>query len=207
MHEDAISKTLQALQKNCITAVFVRNRQAALEKAAAFVPNESTLVGVGGSVTLREIGLIERLEKGRYKFINQYEEGISQEENLKRRRCSLWAAVFFTSTNAITETGWLVNVDGLGNRVAALAFGPQKVVVVAGRNKICRNLDEALERIRTVAAPKNAKRLGLKTPCVGTGFCVDCSEPSRICCVTSIIKRQKDENRMHVILVNEDLGY
>ena len=190
-----------------MVATFVTDRREALERALSFIEEPFPRIGVGGSVTLAEIGLMEALAKGNYNFINQYEEGISEDEGLRRRKISLLSDIYFTSTNAVTENGWLVNVDGQGNRVAAMAFGPATVVVIVGRNKIRATLYEALDRIRTIAAPRNTKRLNKETPCVESGVCQDCDAEDRICNTTSIIKRQADPERIHVIIVDEDLGY
>ena len=121
---------------------------------------------------------------------------------------TIFPDVFFvTGTNAIAKEGALVNIDGMGNRVAALAFGPEKVIVVVGRNKICETVDDALDRVQNYVAPKNAKRFGVDTPCVKTGKCEDCASEQRICNIYSIIRRQWAPGRIHVILIDEDLGF
>ena len=205
--DEKIKRTAEALKKNRMQVILALDRNEALEKALSFIRDDSAVIGVGGSVTLNEIGLMERLGRGKFNFINQYEAGIPREENMRRRLASQHSDILFTSTNAVTETGWLVNVDGLGNRVSAIAFGPKKVVVVAGKNKICRTLEEALRRIETIAAPRNVKRLGIENPCAEGGVCVDCESETRICCATLIVKWQQDPQRLHVILVDEELGY
>jgi L-lactate utilization protein LutB len=158
-------------------------------------------------VTVKEIGLLDALREGGFELCDQYEEGISKEENYSRRRRGAAAEVFVTGTNAIAKEGALVNIDGFGNRVAALTYGPENVIVVVGRNKICDDIHKALDRVQNYVAPMNAKRFGVDTPCVKTGKCEDCSSPQRICNIYSIIKRQSAPGRFHVILVDEDLGF
>ncbi|MCX6356355.1 MAG: lactate utilization protein, partial [Candidatus Aureabacteria bacterium] len=138
-----------------------------------------------------------------------YREGLSRDEGLALRHRSLEAGVFFSGTNAITLEGELVNIDGYGNRVAALAFGPAHVVIVAGVNKIVKDVAAGIARIKTVAAPLNCRRLDRRTPCNKTGNCDErnCAGPERICNVLSVIRRQPGGNRITVILVGEDLGY
>ena len=128
-------------------------------------------------------------------------------ERLRIRRAQLTCDVFMTGSNAVTMDGKLVNVDGTGNRVAAMIFGPEKVIVVAGINKIVRDLDAAEERIRSVAAPVNNSRIGLPNPCVKTGECMDCQGPTRICNVTTIIGKRPNTTEMHVVIVGEDMGF
>ena len=132
---------------------------------------------------------------------------MSKEEVLEALRGEINSDVFLTSSNAVTMDGKLVNKDMIGNRVAAMIFGPKRVFVVVGVNKIVENVKEALERIERVAAPLNAKRLGVKTPCVETGYCTDCDSPDRICRVTTIIERRPSRTDLTVVLVNENLGY
>ncbi len=164
-------------------------------------------VGIGGSLTIRELGLIEKLVERGNRVIHHWRKGMSEEEVSETLRGEINSDVFLTSSNAVTMDGKLVNKDMVGNRVAAMIFGPKRVFVVVGVNKIVRGLDEALERIERVAAPLNAKRLGIKTPCVETGRCVDCDSPDRICRVTTIIERRPSRTDLTVVLVNENLGY
>ena len=176
------------------------------------IPEGST-VGFGDSVTLRQIGVVDALEKGHYVFLNAWKPGISFEENVKLKKQALTSDIFVTGTNALTLDGKIVNVDALGNRVAAMLFGPNKVVIVIGINKIVENLEEALERIRNKAAPLNVKRhpnFEPMPPCGVTGICTDCSSPWRICNKTVIIERQFNNNKYEpvitVVIVGEELG-
>jgi len=174
---------------------------------------EGSVVGFGDSLTLRQIGVVDALEKGDYTFLDPWSPGISVEENIKLKKQALTSDVFVTGTNALTLDGKIVNVDGLGNRVAAILFGPNKVIIVVGINKIVENLEEALNRIRNIAAPLNVKRhpdFDPMPPCGISGECSDCSLPWRICNKTVIIERQYDNNRykpvITVIIVGEELG-
>lgn len=139
--------------------------------------------------------------------IDPYKPGLSPEEGLKVRRRGLTADVMIASSNAITLDGKLVNLDGMGNRVASMAFGPEKVILVVGMNKVMPDLDTAMARVKHYAAPVNATRLGLKNPCVETGLCADCKSPQRICNVWSIIEGHMIKGRIHVKLVGENFGY
>jgi hypothetical protein len=201
-----LTEVAQNLRKKNFEVTVVPGKDEALKAALALIPAGS-VVGMGGSTTVREIGLLDALRAGGYDLCDQYEEGISKGENFKRRRRGLTADVFVTGTNAIAKEGALVNIDGIGNRVAALAFGPEKVVLIVGRNKICKSIEAAQERVQNYVAPKNAKRFGVDTPCVKTGECEDCDAAQRICNVYSVIKRQSAPGRLHVILVDEDLGF
>ncbi len=167
-------------------------------------------VGLGGSKTLRELGIPDSLRDKGFTVFDHWkagDEGASDEEILEIRREHLTSDVFISSSNAITETGELVNIDGIGQRVAAMIFGPKKVIIVAGVNKIVEDVDEAKKRVKNVATPMNAKRLGLKPPCTEKGKCLDCKSESRICNITSVIHRQPPETKTHIILLNKRLGY
>jgi hypothetical protein len=201
-----MQKTIDALNNNNIECVLVQNKQEALAKALEMIPEGST-VGLGGSVTVDQVGLLAQLRSGKYTLYDQYEAGIDMPENMKRRKQGLTAQYFVTGTNAITADGQLVNVDGLGNRVAAQAFGPEKVILIAGKNKIVKDVHEAFDRLQSIAAPINAKRVNSMTPCADTGVCVDCDSPARICNIYTIIRRMMIPGRITLILVNESLGY
>jgi len=210
-HGEFLGRICQALQFNGIKALWVPDRASALEKALSLIKNGDT-VGIGGSVTLEEIGLLAALRRGDIKgikFYDAYQKGLPRDEALSLRHKSLSASIFFSGTNAITEAGELVNMDGFGNRVAALVFGPGRVCVVAGSNKIVRDIPSALSRIKTIAAPLNCRRLGRMTPCRETGVCDEkgCAAPERICNVYSVIRRKPGGADMTVILVAEKLGY
>jgi len=208
-----IRDLVERLAGRNIPAFYVENGKEAFEKVMSMIPEGST-VGFGDSVTLRQIGVVEALETGNYVFLNPWRPGISLEENIKLKKQALTSDVFVTGTNALTLEGKIVNVDGLGNRVAAILFGPDKVIIVIGINKIVENLEEALDRIRNVAAPLNMKRhpeFDPMPPCGITGECSDCSSPWRICNKTVIIESQFNNDRykpvITVIIVGEELGF
>ena len=203
---------IEILSKNNIPAFYQETKEHALEKVMSMIPKGST-VGFGDSLTLRQIGVVEALEKGAYHFLNPWEKGITVEENIRRKKRALTSDVFVSGTNALTLDGKIVNIDAHGNRTAALLFGPDQVIIVVGVNKIVGNLEEALARIRETAAPLNVKRhpeFDPQPPCGETGECSDCSSPWRICNKTVIIERQFNNNRykpvITVIIVGEELG-
>jgi hypothetical protein len=207
-----IQTLIARLQANNLSATYVPDRHAACDLILSLIP-EGAVVGYGDSLTLRQIGVVDALEQGSYCFLNPWEPGISVEENLRRKRRALTADVFVTGTNALTMDGQLVNVDGHGNRVAAMLFGPGKVIVVVGVNKIVPDLEAAFVRIREVAAPRNVGRhsdFDPMPPCGVTGECSDCASPWRICNKTTIIEREYSNNKyspvMTVIIVGEELG-
>ena len=204
-----IDKILKALKRNGFEVFYFPVKEDAVSKVLDIIPSDA-LVGLGGSVTLREIGLPKSLRDRGNRLADHWEarqRGASAEEILKIRRLQLNSDVFITSTNAITETGKLVNTDGTGQRVAAMIFGPKRVIVIAGINKIVSNLDEGLERVNNIAAPMNAKRLNRNPPCTITGVCNDCDSKERGCNVTSIIHRKPANTNITVILVGNNLGY
>ncbi len=204
-----VENTLKALRRNRFDAVYYATAEEAVAGVLGMVP-EGASVGVGGSVTLREMGLMDALEARGVEPADHWKAGqggASREEVLAIRRRHLNSDVFITGTNAVTETGELVNIDGTGQRVAAMIFGPKKVVVVAGVNKITGDLEEGLWRASNVAAPMNARRLHPKTPCAETGECDDCVVPGRICSVTTIIHRRPRQTPFTGVLVGEKLGY
>jgi hypothetical protein len=210
--EHKVRVLIERLANNNISALYAPDKTAAFETVMSMIP-EGSLVGFGDSLTLHQIGVVDALEQGPYTFLNPWQPGISVDENIRRKRLALTADVFVTGTNALTMDGQLVNVDALGNRVAAMLFGPEKVIIVVGINKIVADLDAALQRIREKAAPPNVKRhphFDPVPPCGATGVCVDCSSPWRICNKTVIIERQFD-NEMYkplitVVIVGETLG-
>ena len=204
-----VENTLKALERNGFDTRYYPTAEEALVGVLGMVPEGAT-VGIGGSVTLREMGLIDALVARGIEPADHWkagEEGASPEEIMEIRRTHINSDVFISGTNAVTETGELVNIDGTGQRVAAMIFGPRKVIVVAGVNKITGDLEEGLWRASTVAAPMNARRLHPKTPCAETGECDDCVAPGRICNVTTIIHRRPRRTPFTVVLVGEKLGY
>ena len=161
----------------------------------------------GGSMTFIATGLYDALKKSPdFDVIDTYDKSLPRHEALERRRQALLVDLFITGTNAVTETGQLVNLDMYGNRIAAITFGPKNVVIFIGRNKIVPNLDDAMFRIQNYVAPTNAMRLDMKTPCVKTSYCEDCKIPDRICNTWTITEKSFPEGRVKVVLINEDLG-
>ena len=158
-------------------------------------------------MSLFETKVIDYLRNEKYKFLDRYKPGITPQEMKEIYRKSFFADAYFASTNAVTENGELYNVDGNGNRIAAMLYGPDKVILIVGVNKIVKDVQEAIDRNKYVCAPANAKRLSTKTPCQTTGVCMDCSSPERICCEYTLIKKQRTAGRMHVIFMNENIGY
>jgi L-lactate utilization protein LutB len=204
-----VQRTLAALKKNGFDVMYYPTRTEVIARVLQLVP-PNALVGIGGSVTIREIGLVDSLEQRGNTIISHWEAQKKRqkpEEVMKARKLLARADAFLTSTNAITEEGHLVNIDHAGQRVAAMIFGPQKVIIIAGVNKIVRNVEQAIERIRNIAAPMNAKRLNLQIPCTETGLCSDCKSPSRICNVTTIIERRPVHTNSIIILLGEPVGF
>jgi hypothetical protein len=158
-------------------------------------------------VTVREIGILERLNTQGNTLVDHWEQGLGPDESLRVRKSQLSCDVYISGANAVTLTGEIVNIDGFCNRIAAMAFGPQEVIIVAGRNKIVRDVPEAMVRIRNIAAPMNAKRFGADTPCAKLGRCVDCDAPQRICRGTLILERKPFATNILVMIIQEDLGY
>ena len=164
-------------------------------------------VSWGGSKTFAATGLYDALRKNSgYTILDTWDQSLTNDEKHELRRKALLVDCFFTGTNAVTEQGWLVNLDMIGNRAGAIVFGPKHVVILAGRNKIVPDLERAMARIKEFVAPANAMRLDKKTPCVKTGECMDCSSPDRICNVWTITEKSFPAGRIAVVLINDDLG-
>jgi len=199
-----IQDTLNAIKQNNITAVFAENRDIAVEEIMKRIPAKATVTH-GGSLTIRELGLIDRLSKGNYNYLRVKGKS-SASDSAEIRRAAFYADVYLTSVNAITRDGRLVAIDGYGNRTAAIMFGPSKVIIVAGKNKIVDTLDDALKRIRDFVAPVHARRRNWNVPCTETGKCVNCKKTDRICNKTMIIEYERDQDRTTLVLVDEDLG-
>lgn len=207
-------KTMDNLRRNRMNVVYVPDK-AGVPDAVRALLKSGDAVAVGGSVTLDETGVTALLRSGEYRFLDRYAPGLTGEQVEDILRRSLAADVFLCSSNAVTENGELYNVDGRANRVAALAFGPRRVIVVVSTAKIVPDLAAAIRRVKTVAAPRNAQRLHCRTYCAQTGHCVQaeggmtdgCQSPDRICCDALVSGWQRDPERMHVILVDEPCGY
>lgn len=198
-----IEKLERNLKSNRFGFSYVETKQEALELVKSMI-HEKDVVCVGGSVTLKECNIIDYLENR--KDI-QYIDRNHYEDRNEAYRKAFDADVYLTSTNALLMSGELYNVDGNGNRVAAMIYGPKKVIVVTGKNKIVNNIEEAIKRNEEICAVKNNIRLNKGNPCEKVGHCVHCKVPSRICNAYTVIGFNRDFERIHVILVNEDLGY
>lgn len=200
-----VEKTLKALKERRIDAGYADNAEKAREKISIMVPDNST-VGIGGSITVQELDLENLLlNKGCIVFWHWHGENQGEQDAIRRKAMN--ADIYICSSNAITKDGKLVNIDGTGNRVAAMSFGPRRVIVIVGLNKLTDNLDEALDRIKTEACPPNARRLGKKTPCAEVDKCLDCKSPQRMCNITSIIQGRPGSTDMKVLIVGQNLGY
>ena len=205
-----IDAILKNLKKRNTEGYFAETIEEAKQIALSLV-EEGDMVSWGGSITLEEVGLKRELirweQSGKISIIDPYSTK-DPAESYERRRQSLLSDIYFLSTNAMTTDGELANIDRTGNRVAALTFGPKKVVVLVGINKLTDNLEEAINRVKEVACPKNAVRLGRRTPCALTGKCCDCLLPKETICSAIVTTRfNQNPGRMHVILINEELGY
>jgi hypothetical protein len=203
--EKQAERTIQALKKNNFEGLYVSDSKAALEEVMKRIPDGAS-VGVGGSVTLAQIGLLDALKNRKIQLIWPQQQAKSDEERLELFRKCFSTDVFLSSTNAVTEDGRLYNVDATGNRAGAMFIGPQKTIIVCGVNKIVKDLEAAEKRVREWTAPQNAKRLGKKTPCVETGVCADCSSPDRICNIYVSLAKKPVRTEVIVILVGENLG-
>jgi len=195
-----------ALGKNGFDALYCETREEAVERAMAFVAPGAT-VGFGGSMTVRELGIKERAQALGAVLLDHGEPGLSPERKAETMRLEQTCDVFLSGSNAVTLDGALVNVDGNGNRVNAMAFGPKKAVIIAGINKIVADEEAGYRRIREYAAPMNCKRLGIPNPCTVGGVCRDCAGPTRICRVYSTLRRKPSYSDLTVILVGESLGF
>ena len=203
--EKQVERTVKALKKNNFEAVFVPDSKTALEEVMKQIPDGAT-VGVGGSVTLTQVGILKALEKKKIHLIWPNQQAKDMDERMELIRKSFSSDIFLSGTNAITEDGKLFNVDATGNRVGAMFIGPKKTIIVTGVNKIVKDLEAAERRVKEWVAPQNAKRLGKKTPCVETGVCGDCSSPDRICNIYVTLAKQPSRTEVVVILVGEALG-
>ena len=199
-------KAVEALRKNGFESQYISDGKTACAEVLNLIPKDAK-VGVGGSMTMRQIGVMDTLEKKGNVIYDHWKPGLSPEDVLKIRRAHLTCDVFLTSANAVTMEGMLVNTDGAGNRVGAMMFGPGKVIVVAGVNKVVNDLHSAFRRIKEVATPQVVKDMGLEIPCAVTGFCSDCNSPMRACRATVILERKPFFSDIHVLIVGEDLGF
>ena len=205
-HEMRGKKAVSALEKNGFTATYFSDRASAAAHVLMLVPDGAS-VGFGGSMTIQAMDIRQQLTKKGCTLLDHAKDGLTPEERNAVRRKQLSAKVFVCSSNAVTMQGVIVNVDGTGNRVAAMMFGPERVIIAVGTNKLVNTLDEAHARIKTVAAPVNNKRINHPNPCVESGKCMDCQNKSRICNLTTIMHRCPPLTDIHVLVICEELGY
>ncbi|MBQ7077919.1 MAG: lactate utilization protein [Lachnospiraceae bacterium] len=195
-------EVIKGLESRNMKGYYAADREEALKIALDLIPEGSSAT-MGGAVSVREIGLVQALMDGNYEFIDR--------DAAEDKRAAMLKAYdvdfFLSSVNAMTEDGVLINIDGNANRVSAIAHGPKKVLFIVGMNKICKDVDSAMKRARNVAAPINAQRFGLQTPCSKTGSCMNCKSPDTICCQFLITRYSRHADRIHVILVNDNLGF
>lgn len=203
--EKMIERAIKALSANYFDALSFNDRES-LNLAVMKHVTPKMKIGIGGSMTVRGIGLLDKFAEIDVQVMDHWKDGLSKEQVNSIRLSQLTCDLFLASANAITEKGDIVNIDGFGNRVNAMTFGPKKVIIIAGYNKIVPDVNAALDRIKRIAAPLNAKRLNLALPCAETGFCHDCKLENRICRVTSIIQRRPSGTDVSVYLINEELG-
>ena len=195
-------KVIKGLESRNMSGYYAADKEQALKKALELIP-EGSSVTMGGCMSAHEIGLVDAVKGGNYNFIDRYMESDKRAAELK----AYDADVYLASANAITEDGVMVNIDGNSNRVSAIAYGPKKVLFIVGMNKVCDDVDGAMKRARSVAAPINAQRFDIETPCSKTGSCFNCKSPDTICCQFLITRYSRHKDRIHVILVGEDLGF
>jgi len=204
--KEVVEKTMEALERNKMNSFYVDTKEQALNKVLELIPENST-VGFGGSVSLKEIGLLDALRKGSYKLIDRYDKSRTKQEILEMQKECFKADFFITGANAITQYGDIYYKDGRGSRVAFVIFGPKKVVLVISTNKIVKNIDEAEHRLQKIAAPLDNVILKTGNPCTKTGHCVDCNSDNRICCSTLILHKQREAGRINIVFVNEKIGF
>ncbi len=204
--DEKIKKTMDKLRENRMKPFFAQSREELFDIVRELVKSDK-LITAGGSMTLKESGVTELLMKEFGAAYLDRSAGKTKEEVDEIMRKAFVSDSFFASANAITENGELYNVDGNGNRVSAMIFGPRQVVIVAGVNKIVKDLEEAKLRVEKIAAPKNTVRLNCETPCAKKGECMHCHAPARICCSYVTLAHQRVPDRIKVIIVNENLGY
>ena len=195
-------KVIKGLESRNMSGYYAASKEEALKKALELIPEGSSIT-MGGAMSVHEIGLTEVLKNGDYDFIDRDAYEDKREAMLK----AYDADIFLSGANAMTDDGVIINIDGNANRVSAIAQGPKKVIFIVGMNKICSDPDAAIKRARNVAAPINAQRFGLDTPCSKTGSCFNCKSPDTICCQILITRYSRHKDRIHVIVVNDNLGF
>lgn len=216
--DEMISKTLKALENNNFDVYYAENKQQVCETVKSLLDKGDKITS-GGSQSLIESGVWDIITSDDYNFSDRNREGITPEERLAVFKETIGCDKFFCSANAVTQDGDIVNIDGAGNRVSFISFGPKTVIMIVGKNKIVENINEGFLRIKKIAAPKNAVRLKLDTPCAKLGHCVSlekcqnpsmtdgCMSPYRICREYLVTSMQREKGRIKVIICGEDLGY
>ena len=193
---------IKSLKTRNMNGYYAADKDEACKIALSLI-DEGSSVTMGGAMSAVEIGLVDAVKEGNYEFIDR----TTFPDAHAAGRAAFDADVFLSSANAMTKDGVIVNIDGTANRVSAIAFGPKKVIFIVGMNKVCDDIDSAMKRARNVAAPANAQRFDIATPCHKNGRCSDCTSPDTICCQFLVTRFSRDGDRMHVILVNDNLGF
>ncbi len=193
---------IKGLQSRNMTGYYAPDKETAKEIAVSML-FDGCKIAHGGSVSIEEIGLMPEIKSGKYNYIDRN----AADDKRKAELEAYDSDVFFGSVNAITEDGILINIDGNSNRISAYAYGPKKVVLIVGMNKVAKDVDSAIKRARNIAAPINAQRFNLDTPCSKTGSCLNCKSPDTICCQFLITRASRHKDRIHIILVNDEIGF
>ncbi|AVQ47605.1 lactate utilization protein [Clostridium botulinum] len=204
--EKQAERTIKNLNSRNMEGYYINNIDQLFKKLKELIP-EGSIVGVGDSMTLFEAGVIDFLRSGNFNFLDKYQDKLTSDEKREIYINNFSTDTFICSTNAITESGELYNIDGNGSRVAPMIYGPKQVILIVGINKIVKNIEEAESRVRSYAAPIDAKRLNKDTPCTKLGYCVDCKSPNRICNDFIVIRGQFIKGRIKVLILGENLGY
>ncbi|MGO5065303.1 lactate utilization protein [Clostridium sporogenes] len=204
--EKQVERTIKNLNSRNMEGYYINNIDQLLQKLKELIP-ENSIVGVGDSMTLFETGVIDFLRDENFNFLDKYQDKLTSDEKREIYIKNFSADTFICSTNAITESGELYNIDGNGSRVAPMIYGPKQVILIAGINKIVKNIEEAEYRVRSYIAPIDAKRLNKDTPCTKIGYCVDCKSSNRICNDFVVIRGQFIKGRIKILIIGENLGY
>lgn len=204
--EKQVERTIKNLNSRNMEGYYINNIDQLLRKLKELIP-ENSIVGVGDSMTLFESGVIDFLRDGNFNFLDKYQDKLTSDEKREIYIKNFSADTFICSTNAITESGELYNIDGNGSRVAPMIYGPKQVILIAGINKIVENIEEAERRVRSYVASIDAKRLNKDTPCTKIGYCVDCKSSNRICNDFVVIRGQFIKGRIKILILGENLGY
>lgn len=205
-YKERLQQCSKALQKRKFAASYCARRAQVVHYILKNIPKGKS-VGISGSVTIRELGLIQKLKKHGNTVVHHWKKGLTEKSSRQLRHDEGCADYYLCSANAITMEGDIINIDGIGNRVAHMIYGPKNVIIIAGYNKIVQTVDEGIKRSKDIAAVMNARRVGAQTPCAKTGICIDCKAPQRICRVISIMQYRPWQTAIEVVLVNEQLGF